>query len=168
MKSIDISHFSPRYVIRRMTIDDTDAVFDLLIENQPYFLCCGNQPTRELVQSDITVGPPGIPAEQKYYLGFYRDNSLLAVMDLIDGYPEDQFAFIGFFMLRLSLQGKGEGSRLIGEIIGYLQTLGFTAVRLGIDKNNANGVRFWTKNGFEILKEIEKEDGIILYAARKF
>lgn len=167
MKFIDISLFSPRYEIRRMTLDDTDAVFDLLIENQPYFLCCGSQPTKELVHSDITVGPPGIPAEQKYYLGFFRDNTLHAVMDLIDGYPEDQYAFIGFFMLRLSLQGAGEGSRLICEIIDYLQKLGFAAVRLGIDKNNANGVRFWTKNGFEIIKEIEKEDGIILYAEQK-
>lgn len=168
MKSIEISKFSTRYTVRRMLLDDTDTVFDLLIENQPYFLCCGSQPTKELVQSDITVGPSGIPAEQKYYLGFFRDNRLLAVMDLIDGYPEEQYAFIGFFMLRLSLQGKGEGSRLIGEIIGYLQTLGFTAVRLGIDKNNENGIRFWTKNGFEILKEIEKEDSVILYAERKF
>lgn len=168
MKSIEISKFSTRYTVRRMTLDDADTVFDLLIENQPYFLCCGSQPTKELVQSDISVGPPGIPAEQKYYLGFYRDNTLLAVMDLIDGYPEDQFAFIGFFMLRLSLQGKGEGSRLIGDILDYLQKLGFAAVRLGIDKNNENGIRFWTKNGFEIIKEIEKEDGIILYAARKF
>lgn len=151
-----------------MTLDDADTVFDLLIENQPYFLCCGSQPTKELVQSDISVGPPGIPAEQKYYLGFYRDNMLLAVMDLIDGYPEEQYAFIGFFMMKLSLQGKGEGSLLIGEILSYLQQLGYSAVRLGIDKNNANGIRFWTKNGFEILKEIEKEDGIILYAERKF
>lgn len=168
MKPINVSLFSPRYDIRRMLLDDTDTVFDLLIENQPYFLCCGSQPTKELVQSDITVGPPGIPTGQKYYLGFFRDSRLLAVMDLIDGYPEEQYAFIGFFMLRLSLQGKGEGSRLIGEIIGYLQTLGFSAVRLGIDKNNENGIRFWTKNGFEILKEIEKEDSVILYAERKF
>lgn len=168
MKSIEISKFSPRYTVRRMTLDDTDAVFDLLVENQPYFLCCGSQPTKELVQSDITVGPPGIPSAQKYYLGFYREDRLCAVMDLIDGYPEDQFAFIGFFMLRLSLQGKGEGSKLISEIISYLQQLAYSAVRLGIDKNNKNGIRFWTKNGFEIIKEIEKEDGIILYAERKF
>lgn len=168
MKPINISLFSPRYSIRRMTPDDIDTVFDLLTENQPYFLCCGAQPTKELVQSDLTVGPPGIPPEQKYYLGFFIDDTLLAVMDLIDGYPEAQYAFIGFFMLRLFLQGAGEGSRLISEIIGYLQKLGYTAVRLGIDKNNANGIRFWTKNGFEILKEIKKEDGIILYAERKF
>lgn len=168
MKEINISQFSTEYDIRRMTADDIDTVFDLLIENQPYFLCCGTQPTKELVQSDITVGPPGIPAAQKYYLGFFKEDTLLAVMDLIDGYPEAQYAFIGFFMLRLSMQGKGEGSRLIGEILEYLRQLGFSAVRLGIDKNNANGIRFWTKNGFEILKEIKKEDGIILYAERKF
>ena len=167
MKYIDISRFSPRYRARRMTLDDTDTVFELLIENQPYFLCCGSQPTKELVQSDITVGPPGIPSAQKYYLGFYREDRLCAVMDLIDGYPEDQFAFIGFFMLRLSLQGKGEGTRLIGEILDYLRQLGFAAVRLGIDKNNENGIRFWTKHCFEILKEIKNEDGIILYAERK-
>ena len=168
MKEINISRFSSRCTVRRMTLEDIDTVFDLLIENQPYFLCCGSQPTKESVQSDLTVGPPGIPAEQKYYLGFFRDNTLLAVTDLIDGYPEDRFAFIGFFMLRLSAQGAGEGSRLIGEMLSHLQALGYEAVRLGIDKNNTNGIRFWTKNGFEILKEIVREDSTVLYAERKF
>ena len=150
-----------------MTVEDIDSVYDLLIENQPYFLCCGSQPTKELVRSDITVGPPGIPAAQKFYLGFYKEDTLLAVMDLIDGYPEEAFAFIGFFMLRLSLQGKGEGSRLICEILTYLRQLGFAAVRLGIAQENDSGIRFWAKNGFEILKEIKNDDGVILYAERK-
>lgn len=168
MKVIDISNFSKRYSVRRMATDDIDEVYDLLIENQPYFLCCGHQPTKELVYSDLTVAPPGIPAVQKYYLGFYKGVTLCAVMDLIDGYPEDQFVFIGFFMLKLSLQGKGEGTLLIGEILSYLQQLGYSAVRLGIDKNNENGIRFWTKHGFEILREIVQNSGVVLYAERKF
>lgn len=31
--------------------------------------------------------PPNVVIERKYYVGFYDGNKLLAVLDLIDGYP---------------------------------------------------------------------------------
>ena len=42
-------------------------------------------------------------------------------------------AFIGFFMMNKSLQGRGVGTALVSEVLAYLTALGFAAVRLGID-----------------------------------
>ena len=49
--------------------------------------------------------------EQKYYIGFFENSMLVAIMDLIDGYPNSNSAFIGFFMMSRTLQGVGIGSR---------------------------------------------------------
>ena len=46
---------------------------------------------------------------------------------------EADTAFIGFFMMNKSLQGRGVGTALVSEVLAYLTALGFAAVRLGID-----------------------------------
>ena len=39
--------------------------------------------------------------EDKYYLGFFAGDELVAVMDLILNYPKADIAFIGFFMMNV-------------------------------------------------------------------
>lgn len=51
-------------------------------------------------------------------------------------------AFIGFFMMNKSLQGRGVGTALVSEVLAYLTALGFAAVRLGIDKENPQSNHF--------------------------
>ncbi len=34
--------------------------------------------------------------DDKYYIGYFENGCLIAVMDLIDGYPNAGTAFIGF------------------------------------------------------------------------
>jgi hypothetical protein len=39
-------------------------------------------------------------------------------------------------------------------------------IRLGIDKENPQSNYFWQKNAFEIIREVQQEDGVILVAER--
>lgn len=55
-------------------------------------------------------------------------------MDLITAYPDDETAFIGFFMLNIKYQHKGIASRIIKELIEYLKTEGHKKIRLGVDR----------------------------------
>lgn len=70
-------------------------------------------------------------------------------------------------MMNVAYQGKGTESGIITELAAYLKELGFAAIRLGIDKGNPQSTHFGDKNGFAILKEIEQDQGVILYAERK-
>ena len=56
----------------------------------------------ESIEEDMTAIPPNVVIERKYYVGFYDANKLLAVLDLIDGYPDRNLVFIGFYYLMLS------------------------------------------------------------------
>ena len=56
---------------------------------------------------------------------------MIAVMDLIRAYPNENTAFIGFFMTDVSVQNTGIGSTIIDELCSYLTEIGFERVRLG-------------------------------------
>lgn len=71
-------------------------------------------------------------------------------MDLIPAYPDDETAFIGFFMLNMKYQHKGIASRIIKESIEYLKTEVYKKIHPGVDKGNPQSFSFWEKNGFKV------------------
>ena len=87
-------------------------------------------------------------------------------MDLIDGYPKTEIAYIGFFMMNKKYQGEQIGTAIIDEVQDYLRSNGKTAIRLGIDKGNPQSTYFWKRNGFEVISEVDV-DGWTKLAAEK-
>ena len=63
-----------------------------------YYEFCPPFVTRESVLDDMTALPPGKTFEDKFYVGFFRENRLAAVMDVVFNYPDSHTAYIGFFM----------------------------------------------------------------------
>ena len=163
---MDLSALSKRYSIRRMDDSDADSILELCKGNAQYYLYCQAEPSREQILSDLHITPPGIDPSAKYYIGFYQGNTLVAVMDLIDGYPGPGTAFIGFFMMRKEFQGNQVGSSIIQETAAYLKTLGMTAIQLGIDKGNPQSTHFWKKNGFVVKEEIDRGGWTVLLAEK--
>ena len=100
--------------------------------NTQYYEYCGKEPSIELIEKDIEIAPPGILIEQKYYIGFFDNDKLVAVMDLVDGYPACDYVYIGFFMMDCELQGNGIGSKIVSESLEYLSEQGFQKCQLGI------------------------------------
>ena len=166
MKQIEITKLSKRYDVRKLNTDDVEMIFHFCKSNTQYYTYCGKEPSIELIKSDLEITPPGIPMEQKYYIGFFEGDTLIAVMDFIDGYPSNDCVFIGFFMMNHELQGKGIGSQIISETLEYLRRQGFQKCQLGIDKENPQSNHFWRKNGFEVIREVVQEEGIILVAEK--
>ena len=162
----DITRLSSRYAVRFMRDSDADRILDLCLQNTQYYQFCGKQPSRELVLNDLHITPPGIEMSSKYYVGFYNNTVLVAIMDLINGYPSNDYVFIGFFMMNKQLQGHQIGSGIIQEVCQYLKELGIKTVRLGIDKGNPQSNHFWKKNGFLVIKEVEQNTGTVLVAKK--
>ncbi len=161
---IDITALSEVYRACRLSDADVDAVLALCEGNGQFYRYCAAEPTRGQVLSDMHITPPGIDEAHKYYVGFYRDYVLVAVMDLIDGYPDPKIAYIGFFMMDIRFQGRQLGSALIREVKDCLKRAGFRAVRLAIDKANPQSNHFWKKNGFEVIREVPRDEWTVLEA----
>ena len=164
---IDISKLSSKDDICRLVDADADNILRFCRKNEQYYQYCEAEATREQVLGDLHITPPGITAADKYYVGFFKNGEIVAVLDLIDGYPEPDIAYIGFFMMNADLQGRQIGSEIIHDICLYLKQTGKTAVRLAMAKDNPQATHFWKKNGFVVIKEVEKEGWTALVAQRK-
>ena len=164
---IDISTLSAHYEVRRMTDADADDLLRFCQENTMYYEYCSAEPSKAQVMSDLHITPPGVQPSDKYYLGFFRDGQLVAVMDLIDGYPDPETAFIGFFMMNAALQGKQIGSAIVQDVFRSLKKSEKTAVRLAIAEENPQANHFWKKNGFCVIGKVPMDGWNALVAEKK-
>lgn len=155
---------SDKYDVRKLTEEDVDDIFNLCIGNPLYYEYCPPLITKEHILDDMTMLPPNVDISDKYYIGFYHENQLIAIMDLINGYPSKSVAFIGFFMTDQSVQSSGVGTGIIQKLCTYLKTLGFYSVQLAWVKGNPQAEHFWLKNGFIKIKETSSTaaDSVIL------
>ena len=163
---IDINKLNKNYKVRKLNEDDIDIILDVCLNNELFYQHADAFPTKKQILSDLYATPIGIDISDKYYLGFFENERLVSIIDLIDGYPNKDTVFIGFFMMNKEYQGNNIGTTIIKEILESLKTMNFKYVRLAIDKDNPQSNHFWEKNKFEVIKEIEKEKGKILYAER--
>lgn len=145
---MDIKMLSEKYQVRKLCEDHIPEILALCQGNPMYYQYCPPAITEEGVRFEMTVLPPGKTADEKFYIGFFEKNRLIAVMDLIDGYPQRETAYIGFFMMTRGVSGQGVGTKIIGDACRYLKTAGYETVQLGYVKGNPQSERFWLKNQF--------------------
>lgn len=150
---IDIELLSDEYKVRKLIVEDVEDIYNLSIVNSLYYQYCPPLVSRESILKDMKALPPDINITDKYYVGFYCSEKLIAVMDLISGYPNKDVAFIGFFMTDISIQKTGIGTKIINHICKYFKIVGFKHIQLAWVKGNPQAEYFWLKNGFVKVKE---------------
>ena len=153
MSDVKIKDFSKTFYVRKLDKDDIELIYDLSCKNHIYYQYHPPFVTRESILDDMKALPPGKSYDDKYYIGFFENDSLVAIMDLILDYPTKGIAFIGLFMTNIQYQHKGIGSNIISEITMSLQSLGYRKIRLGVDKGNPQSYSFWSKNNFNVVSE---------------
>lgn len=152
---MDLDFLSQSYAVRRLGDDDIAMLFDLMKENTIFYRYHPPFVTRESILEDMKALPPQKSDADKYYVGFFENQTLIAVMDLILGYPTAEIAWIGFFMTDVTRQNKGVGSKIVKEVCTCLKSSGYQTVRLGVDKGNPQSYAFWTKNQFKVIRTDE-------------
>ena len=145
---MEISLLSDRFLVLRMTEENIAEEYALCKNNTLFYHHCPPFVTEDSIAGDMKALPPNKEYSDKYYLGYYEGEKLIAVMDLILNYPDEDIAFIGFFMTDTSVQNTGIGSGIIETLCSRLKSLGFSSVRLGWVKGNPQAEHFWKKNLF--------------------
>ena len=165
---MDVQYLSNQYAVRNLLPADAEMVYEVLKKNTIFYKYHPPMVTVESILEDMQALPPDKGYEDKYYIGFFQDDTLIAVMDLIEHYPHQGTALLGFFAMNSNFQSQGIGTSIISDSIAYLAQVGFTKVRLGIDKGNPQSKAFWLKNGFAFTGEEYESDGsVILVMERK-
>jgi RimJ/RimL family protein N-acetyltransferase len=165
---MNIQFLSNRYTIRDLLPQDADVIYEVLKSNTIFYQFHPPIVTVESILEDMEALPPNKGYEDKHYIGFFGEGTLVAVMDLIDHYPQQGTVLLGFFAMNANLQSQGIGTDIISDSVDYLTQEGFTKVRLGIDKVNPQSKAFWLKNDFSFTGEEYESDGsTILVMERK-
>lgn len=153
---MQFTNLSSGYQIRRLTPADWRLILTLMQDNTYYYQHCPPAPTRENILADLKTLPPGVALKAKAYLGFFREEKLCAILDLVVGYPNEETLYLGFFMLAKQLQQQGKGTHLITEISLFAKKAGFKYLRLGYVTTNLVARNFWLKNGFVPQKIVQQ------------
>lgn len=164
---MDITKLSHKYTVRFLTDTDIPMIYDLAAGNPLFYRHCPPFVTKESIADDMKALPPNKSYKDKYYIGYFNGAQLVAIMDLIMGYPYFNTAFIGFFMVDKSVQGMGTGTFIISECSAYLKSMGYSCIRLGYVKGNPQSEAFWEKNGFVKTGVESKQDRYTVVVMRK-
>lgn len=145
---LELETFSSDYDVRRITEADITDVYRLCRSNRRYYYIMHETPTKENLTAVISEIPGDKGKENKFFVGFYDEDDLVAVMDLITGYPEKDSAFIGWFMVNGEKQRMGIGSQIFADVRASLAAQGYGTLSLYCVKENAEAITFWEGQGF--------------------
>ncbi|MGW1343281.1 GNAT family N-acetyltransferase [Kribbella sp. NPDC002412] len=140
-------------VLRPIEPADVDALQELIESDSGYTeRITGYPPGESDAQSLLMMRPEHLPEDAKLVLGAFQDDHLVAVVDLLRGYPNDHTAFIGLLEVHWNSQGTGLGASTYELVQQYVET-SWTEVRtlrLAIVDTNAHvATGFWLRQGFE-------------------
>jgi len=128
---------------------DIDLIQKLFDAAPKYFQAIQRNPASTTeAEEALSVLPPNTSLEQKFNLGLFLNSELIGYADIINGYPDDSFAYLGLLIFSEQLQRSGFGKSafaLIEQLISSWTTV--KTIRLGVaDANDVTG--FWKKMGF--------------------
>ena len=152
--SFDIAMLSSAFETRAINSENIPEVFALARSNRVYLRYLGERPTKANLTALIARLPEGAQPSSKHFVGFYdEDGYLVAVMDLVCGWPDERTAFIGWFMVAADMQRQGVGSQLFADVRAALEGQGYQSVRLQLPERDDEGIAFWQAQGFALTGE---------------
>ena len=154
---LSIEALSSEFEAREVSGSAVTDVQLLARSNRRYWREIGEKPTMPHLTAIIEDVPEG--AEAKHFVGFYNeDNELVAIMDLILGYPEHASALIRWFMVAAEWQRQGIGSQLFADVRAALSAQGYTHLELSAPAKADEVIAFWEGQGFEQVGEATEGD----------
>ena len=152
--SFDIAMLSSAFETRAINSENIPEVFALARSNRVYLRYLGERPTKANLTALIARLPEGAQPSSKHFVGFYdEDGYLVAVMDLVCGWPDERTAFIGWFMVAADMQRQGVGSQLFADVRAALEGQEYQSVRLQLPERDDEGIAFWQAQGFALTGE---------------
>lgn len=141
------------YQAERITEENVSRVHALLSSNTDYFHATQPYPvSREDCIADITALPPGKSMADKNYLLLSDEVGDLAVIDFIEKYPDSASGYLGFFILANERHHQGIGKRLFKMLEEAARQCGLSRIELACFASNKPGLRFWKKEGYQLIR----------------
>ena len=150
---MEVQKLSRKYVVRKLNDTDIDNIYEVMQGNPQYFQYCPPMATAQSIADDMNALPPRTAYDDKYYIGYFEEEKLVAVMDLILNFPNKETVFIGFFMMNTAYQGKGIGSRAIQLAEDIVKEYS-ESLYIEVAARNMKAIRLYQRIGYNCLNTI--------------
>jgi len=143
------------YTVRLMRPND-EAQIQALFESDPdYFRIVQGAPPGPAETKDLMSDlPEGKECCDKFvYIVFDRHGVVIAVVDLIRGYPSDEIWFLGLLFVAPANRNMGLGTRVLEAICVHVRQQGGLAIRLGVVRENVGARALYDCAGFHFIYE---------------
>lgn len=145
-----------------VTERDLGSVYRLCLGNLDYYRAMREPLTTEKLRRDLSALPPRAKAERKFYWGYWRKQTLVAVLEGVFHYPNKACALIGFFMVDASFQRQGVGKSIAQDFLQGLAKKEISQAILSCPDDSQSARRFWAKCGFVETGERDEYDDVSL------
>jgi len=147
----------PGYTAQRLTPDDAGMGKQLSHQCPDYAEIVEGMPVSPAAAHELFQAlPPGGSFSNKLMIGiFHREDAIDGVLEGMRHYPEESIWWIGLLLLAPNIRNRGVGRRLVEAFIISARDNRAKAVRLGVAEENERAYRFWSRNGFNLLRKTE-------------
>ncbi|WP_234123737.1 GNAT family N-acetyltransferase [Clostridium hydrogenum] len=147
------------YEIKILGLDKIISVYNLCVACSDYYILSdGVKPTNEDAKEIFAELPPDKNYEDKFVFGVFNNKEMLVgIVDIVRNFPEDGEWMIGLMILEPKERGSGLGKETHNAIAQWSKQLGAKTLRIGVIEENYNGIKFWTKLGYEEIKQTDME-----------
>jgi GNAT superfamily N-acetyltransferase len=113
----------------------------------------GELPTADSAREEFESFPPNRTEADKFVFGLKAvDGELVGLLSCDRDYPQAGWWWIALLMIDKALRGQGVGRVLCSDFFSWLKSQQATRVELGVLADNAQALRFWQAQGFELVR----------------
>lgn len=149
----------PPRTVRDLVPPDDAVLLQALLETDPDYSrrVSGGLPDPGEGMATLTAVPSGFSPAGKHVLGLFEGARLVAVADVLRGYPGPDTAFIGLLLVYGTRRDQGLGRAMHDEVVRLVSGWeGVTTLRLAVlDANAEAAAGFWERLGYRPTGEIK-------------
>jgi GNAT superfamily N-acetyltransferase len=95
-----------------------------------------------------------------------QNDAYIGLIDYCFENPSDNLTWISLFVIHQKYQGNGTATFVYQSFENMIKQMNKKILRLAVHKQNERGLRFWSKLGYKIFKEVEYQ-GKLHYCLEK-
>ncbi|PBQ23167.1 acetyltransferase [Levilactobacillus brevis] len=133
--------------VRPLTHDDDELIYQFQASHPAYFAHFQDHPvTRQEAIQDVTDVPLNATVDQKAYLGIFKDQQLIVLVDLIIDYPLPSLVWVGMWLPARDVSSV-ELASYYQSLVTTLKTAGAVQLQLSNFMGDRQMKQFWEDQG---------------------
>jgi GNAT superfamily N-acetyltransferase len=134
---------------KKLTRSDEAAITTFCQQCIAFFtLVAGEAPAADTAHQLLEARPRSVDVTRKHVIGFERGGALIAIVDLLEGYPDETNWYVGLLLLSPDERARGLGTAIWTAIETWIRGEGGSCARLIVQEQNPDAARFWRTVGF--------------------